>query len=267
MTYARHPSIAILVVTTLSLSLSTRADRPVDFNRDIRPILSNKCFACHGPDDGKREAGLRLDDAKIATGKLESGETAIVPGKPEASEMIRRISSHDEDERMPPAKFGKPLSAGEIATLTKWTKHGAMYAVHWSYAKPVRVAPPAAPDAWRQWPRNAIDQFALQTMLAHRLHPTLEADRYALARRVFLDLTGLPPTVEEVDSFVNDKDPQAYEHLVDELLHHPSYGEHWARLWLDLARYADSAGYADDPPRTIWAYRDWVIRAINNNMP
>jgi mono/diheme cytochrome c family protein len=263
----RYPSIAIFVVTSWWLAAPTVAEQPVDFNRDIRPILSNKCFACHGPDDGKREAGLRLDDAKIATGKLESGETAIVPGKPEASEMIRRVSSHDDDERMPPAKFGKPLSSPEIAMLTRWVKEGAKYAVHWSYARPVRIAPPAAAPAWQKWPRNPIDQFALEAMLSHGLHPTSEADRYALARRVFLDLTGLPPTVEEVDSFVNDKDPQAYEHLVDDLLHRSGYGEHWARLWLDLARYADSAGYADDPPRTIWAYRDWVIRAINSNMP
>ena len=151
-----------------------------------------------------------------STTKLESGETAIFPAKPEASEMLRRVSSHDEDERMPPAKFGKPLSPAEIATLEKWIKQGAQYAVHWSYAKPVRVAPSPAPSAWKNWPRNPIDQFALQAMLAHGLHPTPEADRYALARRVFLDLTGLPPTVEEVDSFVNGQDPRAYEHLVDD---------------------------------------------------
>ena len=163
---------------------------------------------------------------------------------------------------MPPAEFGKPLSTEEIAALRQWIEQGARYATHWSYVKPVRTVPPAAPEAWQHWPRNAIDRFALQAMLAHGLHPSPEADRYALARRVFLDLTGLPPTVEEVDAFVKNEDPQAYEKLVDDLLHRPSYGEHWARMWLDLARYADSAGYADDPPRTIWAYRDWVIKAI-----
>ena len=168
---------------------------------------------------------------------------------------------------MPPAEFGKPLSTEEIATLRKWIEQGARYATHWSYVKPVRTAPPAAPEAWQDWPRNAIDLFALRAMLAHGLHPSPEADRYALARRVFLDLTGLPPTIEEVDAFVKNDDPQAYEKLVDDLLHRPSYGEHWARMWLDLARYADSAGYADDPPRTIWAYRDWVIKAINENKP
>ncbi|HVT28038.1 MAG TPA: DUF1549 domain-containing protein, partial [Lacipirellulaceae bacterium] len=243
------------------------ASQPVNFDRDIRPILSNKCFACHGPDDGKRQAGLRLDDQKVATHPLESGAIAIVPDKPNASELIRRVTSADKDERMPPAEFGKSLSPAEIAILRTWIKQGAHYAKHWSYVKPVRTAPPTAAAPWQKWPRNAIDQFALQTMLSHSLHPSPEADRYALARRIFLDLTGLPPTVEEVDTFVRNKDPHAYEKLVDDLLHRPSYGEHWARMWLDLARYADSAGYADDPPRTIWAYRDWVIKAFNENMP
>jgi mono/diheme cytochrome c family protein len=266
-TKQRRFSFAISVVAALAFISPASAEQSADFNRDIRPILSNKCFACHGPDDGKRQAGLRLDDAKIATGELESGAIAIVPRKPEASELIRRVTSTDKDERMPPAKFGKPLSKEEIAALRKWIEQGAPYATHWSYVKPVRAEPPEPADVWRQWPRNAIDRFALRTMLEHKLHPAPEADRYALARRVFLDLTGLPPTIEEVDKFVNNKDPQAYEKLVDDLLHRSSYGEHWARTWLDLARYADSAGYADDPLRTIWAYRDWVIKAINDNKP
>jgi mono/diheme cytochrome c family protein len=255
------------VLALLAMGAAACAERPVDFNRDIRPIFSNKCFACHGPDPAKREAGLRLDDAKIATAALDSGAVAIVPGKPDASELIRRISAEDKDERMPPADSGKPLSAAEVATLSKWIREGAHFAPHWSYIKPTPVSPPAVPESFKDWPRNDIDRFALSSMLAHKLKPSPEADRYALARRVFLDLTGLPPTVEEVDAFVKSKDPQAYEKLVNDLLHRPSYGEHWARMWLDLARYADSAGYADDPPRTIWAYRDWVIQAINDNMP
>jgi mono/diheme cytochrome c family protein len=267
MTNERPFLFAIPVLAGLALASYASAQPPVDFNRDIRPILSNKCFACHGPDDGKRQAGLRLDDAKIATRKLESGSIAIVPGKPQASELIRRITSPDDEERMPPTKFGKPLLKEEIAALRKWIEQGAHYAMHWSYVKPVRPAPPAAEKPWQNWPRNAIDHFALRAMLAHGLHPSPEADRYALARRAFLDLTGLPPTIEEVDAFVKSDDPNAYEKLVDELMRRPSYGEHWARLWLDLARYADSAGYANDPPRTIWAYRDWVVKAINENKP
>ena len=261
----RRFSNAISIAAGLAFVSRALAQQPVDFNRDIRPILSNKCYACHGPDDGKREAGLRLDDAKIATRKLESGAVAIVPHKPEASELIRRVTSSDQDERMPPAKFGKPLSNNEIATLKKWIEQGAQFATHWSYVKPVRSEPPAAPTAWQNWPRNGIDHFALQAMLARGLHPSPEEDRFGLVRRVFLDLTGLPPTVEETDAFVTSKDPLAYEKLVDDLLHRSSYGEHWARMWLDLARYADSAGYANDPPRTIWAYRDWVIKAFNDN--
>jgi mono/diheme cytochrome c family protein len=267
MTNERRFLLVFPVVAGLALVSPAAAEPQIDFNRDIRPILSNKCFACHGPDEGKREAGLRLDDARIATKELESGATAIVAGKPAASEMIRRITSPDVDERMPPAKFGKPLSKKEIATLRSWIAQGAQFAPHWSYVKPVRTEPPPVADVWADWPRNPIDRFAVRTMLIHGLHPSPEADRYALIRRVFLDLTGLPPTVEEVDAFVANKDPQAYEKLVDELLRRPTYGEHWARMWLDLARYADSAGYADDPPRTIWSYRDWVIKAINENKP
>jgi hypothetical protein len=251
----------------MALASAVAAEQHVDFNRDIRPILSNKCFTCHGPDDDARQAGLRLDDARIATAALGSGAIAIVPGDPQSSELIQRITHADESQRMPPADFGKALSSREIATLRTWIDEGASYAVHWSYVKPVRPDLPEVPQQWRHWPRNAIDRFALQAMLARSLQPSPEADKYALVRRVFLDLTGLPPTIEEADSFVADDDPQAYEKLVDDLLRRPSFGEHWARLWLDLARYADSAGYADDPPRTIWTYRDWVIKAINDNMP
>jgi hypothetical protein len=266
-TTQRRFSFAIPVVLALALIPAVVAEQPVEFNRDVRPILSNKCLACHGPDDLQRQAGLRLDEASIATAELESGSIAIVPGDPDASELIIRITHEDESQRMPPAEFGKSLTKAEIDLLRRWIDEGARYAIHWSYVKPARSTPPAAPEAWREWPRSAIDLFALHSMLSHGLQPSPEADRYTLARRVFLDLTGLPPTIEEVDSFVADVDPQAYEKLVDDLLHRSAFGEHWARMWLDLARYADSAGYADDPPRTIWAYRDWVIRALNENKP
>ena len=243
------------------------ADPPVDFNRDVRPILSNKCFACHGPDSSKRQAGLRLDDAEIATHELDSGTIAVVPSKAAESELIRRITSSDADEQMPPPSFGKPIAVDEVAILRRWIDQGAKFAAHWSYVKPERPAVPEPPAQWKNWPHNDIDRFALAAMLARGMRPSPEADRAALARRVYLDLTGLPPNVAEVDAFVSNNDPLAYEKLVDDLFKRPTYGEHWARMWLDLARYADSAGYADDPPREIWAYRDWVIRALNANMP
>ncbi len=239
----------------------------VDFNRDIRPILSNKCFACHGPDQARLKAGLRLDDSHVATAKLESGSVAIVPGHPESSELLARVTNTDADLRMPPAEFSKPLTPAEIELIRRWIQQGAPFAVHWSYVKPQRPEPPVADAAHSSWPRNPIDQFVLKRMLEQGLQPSPEADRYALARRVSLDLTGLPISVEEADAFVADQSPQAWEKLVDELLKRPAFGEHWARQWLDLARYADSAGYADDPARTIWGYRDWVVRAINSNMP
>ncbi len=263
----RRCSLAIPVLWGLALASVSVADEPVDFNRDVRPILSNKCFTCHGPDEAERQAGLRLDDPQIAKAELESGVTAIVAGDLAASELYHRITQPDESQRMPPAEFGKTLTPEEISVLRRWIEQGAPYATHWSYVQPAKPILPTAPAEWQHWPRNAIDQFALQGILAQKLTPSPEADRYALVRRVFLDLTGLPPTIDEGDAFVASDDPEAYEKLVDDLLHRPSYGEHWARMWLDLARYADSAGYADDPPRVIWAYRDWVIKAINANMP
>jgi len=263
---------------TLVSCAAPAAAGEIDFNRDIRPILSNKCFTCHGPDTEARQASLRLDSFAGATGETDSGDAAITPGDPGKSELIRRITTDDVDERMPPAEFGKSLSAAEKETLTRWIREGAPYAKHWSYNPPQRpatpdplasVTPPQSADAkaLAAWPRNDIDRFLLRNMLKVGLTPNPEADRTTLIRRLSLDLTGLPPTLKEVESFVNDADPQAYEKLIDRLLAKEAYGEHWARIWLDLARYADSAGYADDPARTIWAYRDWVIRALNNNQP
>lgn len=258
---------SLILLTPFVAAATAWAERPVDFIREVRPILSNKCFTCHGPDASKRKAGLRLDDAESGNRELESGATAVVPGDVDASALIERITTSDPDSIMPPPTFNKPVTAAEVALLKRWIKENGHFAGHWSYTRPVRATPPEPPAEWKSWPRNEIDRFALAAMLSHNLHPTPEADRAALARRLYLDLTGLPPTIDEVDAFVKSKYPQAYEKLVDQLLHRPAYGEHWARLWLDLARYADSAGYADDPPRTIWAYRDWVIRAFNSNMP
>jgi hypothetical protein len=237
----------------------------VDFNRDIRPLLSENCYKCHGPDDGARKAKLRFDMRGEALKPAKSGQIAIVPGSPDKSELMARVKALDPDDRMPPAKTGKTLSAAQIDLLKRWIAQGAPYATHWAYAKPVRPQLPQVRN--RRWGRNPIDQFILARLEREGLRPSPEADRYTLIRRVSLDLTGLPPTPEEAERFVRDSSPEAYEHLVDRLLNEPSFGEHWARMWLDLARYADSAGYADDPLRTIWGYRDYVIRAFNSNKP
>lgn len=240
------------------------AAEPVDFNRQIRPILSHNCFTCHGRDEKKRQANLRLDVREIATADRD-GIRAIAPGHLEASELVRRITSGDAGERMPPVETGKNLSLSEIETLIRWIKEGAPYSPHWAYRKPVR--PPLARVADPSWPKNPIDHFILARLEREGLKPSPEADRTALMRRVSLDVTGLPPTIAEVDQFVADRSPDAYENLIDRLLAKEAYGEHWARIWLDLARYADSAGYVADRPREIWAYRDYVIRSFNANKP
>jgi hypothetical protein len=259
------------IICTIGLVLlapaGSAAGDHVDFNRDVRPILSGKCLLCHGPDEESRQAGLRLDQRAGTVIQLDSGSVAVVPGDVDGSEMIARIHSNDDDLRMPPVDAGARLSAEEIDVLKRWIKQGAEYSKHWSYVAPQKPGVPEVPSEFSGWPQNPIDHFALRKMLQHGLHPAERADRYALVRRIFLDLTGLPPTIDEADAFAESQDAMAYEQLVDDLLQSDSFGEHWARKWLDLARYADSAGYADDPSRTIWAWRDWVIRAINSNMP
>jgi len=265
---ARREKTACLALSCgLALSVFAtplRAVDTVDFSRDIRPILSRNCAACHGPDEKKREAGLRLDVWDSATG-LRDGHRAISPGKPEQSELVRRVSSDDADERMPPPSTGKRLTAQEIDRLTRWIRQGAPYSPHWAYVKPVRPPPPQVSD--RRWPRNDIDRFLLARLEKEKLHPAAEADRNVLIRRLSLDLIGLPPTTAEVEQFVGDAGAEAYERLVDRLLAREAFGEHWARMWLDLARYADSAGYVSDVPREIWAFRDYVIRSLNADKP
>jgi len=272
MKHARLP-VSTLAWLILSASLIWTADglaqgpTKIDFNRDIKPILSNNCFFCHGPDRNQRKGGkdgLRLDTEEGAASD-QGGTFAIVKGQPDKSELVRRTSSTDPDVMMPPKATGKKLSEREVALLKEWVKQGGNYAKHWSYAKPVRPAVPSVKDA--SWAKNDIDRFILSRLEREGLKPLAEADRHALIRRVSLDLTGLPPTWAEVEAFVNDTDANAYEKVVDRLLIQPSYGEHWGHMWLDLARYADSAGYADDPSRTIWAFRDYVIKALNANMP
>ncbi|MBL9169975.1 MAG: DUF1553 domain-containing protein [Verrucomicrobiales bacterium] len=258
---------AVAWLAVLAAQLAQGASDRVDFNRDVRRILSENCFRCHGPDANDRKGGkhgLRLD---VPEGALEDlgGFQAIVPGHPEKSALISRIETQDPDELMPPPKGGKRLSSQEVDILRRWIAQGAPYARHWAYAKPVR--PPLPEVKHARWPRNPIDAFILARLEKEGLGPAPEADRAALLRRTALDLTGLPPSLEEVDRFVKDTGEGAYERMVDRLLQSDSFGEHWARLWLDQARYADSSGYADDPGRTIWAYRDYVIRALNSNKP
>jgi mono/diheme cytochrome c family protein len=245
-----------------------QASGKVNFSREIRPILSNNCFHCHGPDEqhrkGNGDIGLRLDTKEGAFTELD-GSFALVPKHPEKSTLLQRILSHDPDEVMPPKKSGKKISEKEVALLKRWIEEGAEYSGHWAYQKPELVEAPAASNP--AWNTNPVDRFLFQKMQSQGLHPSPEADRAVLARRLALDLTGLPPTPTEVAAFTADTTPNAYISFVDKLLAKPAFGEHWARLWMDLARYADSAGYPSDPGRSIWAFRDYVIRAFNENKP
>ena len=252
----------LALVTVVLTASGIGAAPPVDFNRDIRPLLFANCILCHGPDDAERAADLRLDTSVGALADL-GGYAAIVPGDADESEIIARITTDDEDIRMPPAEHASALSDDEVALLKRWINEGAKYAKHWSYEPPRFDGLPAVRDD--TWPANGIDYFVLAKLEASGLSPSATADRLTLARRVAIDLTGLPPTWDEAQTFVRDNSSDAYERFVDAQLSKPTFGERWARVWLDLARYADSAGYADDPPRTIWAFRDYVIRALNEN--
>ncbi len=254
----------MLVLGALFCATATAAEPPVDFNRDVRPILSNNCYACHGPDEKVRKGSLRLDTFDGAIGKV-GGSIGLVPGKPDKSELLARIVLDASDaDAMPPKKTGKHLTAKEVATLKTWIEQGAKYAQHWAYVKPERPAVPALPKDWAKTP---IDAFLLAKLNTLGLKPSAEADRSSSIRRVALDLTGLPPTPKEVEDYFNDQGTNAYETMVDKLLAKPAFGEHWARTWLDLARYADSAGYGPDAPRSIWPYRDYVIKSLNANKP
>jgi mono/diheme cytochrome c family protein len=241
------------------------APQSIDYSRHIRPILSNACFRCHGPDEKERKGNLRLDFREAALKPAASGEAAIVPGRPAESSLVARITSGTADEVMPPPSSNKSLTPREIELLQQWVQQGADYKLHWSYVKPQRPELPAVQD--RNWVRNGIDHFILHRLEQAGLKPAAEADRTTLIRRLTLDLTGLPPTVREVDQFVNDPDPNAYELAVDRLLASPHFGERMAQDWLDLARYGDTNGYENDSDRSIWKYRDWVVNAFNNNMP
>ncbi|MCA9134109.1 MAG: PSD1 domain-containing protein, partial [Planctomycetales bacterium] len=237
----------------------------VDFVSDVRPLLAQKCFTCHGPDEGTREAGLRLDLPRGLLGELESGVQAIVPNDPQRSELYLRLVAAD-DLRMPPADSAQRLTAGQIALIKRWIEQGANYSDHWSF-QPLDATPPAAVDD-PAWSENQIDRFVWARLSQEGLAPSPAARPETLIRRLYLDLTGLPPTAEQVDAFVGNRQLNAYEQLVDHLLASPAFGERWARRWLDLARYADSDGDLGDKLRpNAYGYRDWVIEAINSDLP
>jgi hypothetical protein len=253
--------LALMALVAWSPCMGTE---PLDFGRDVRPILSDRCFACHGQDANKREGGLRLDQRDAALKGGDSGK-AIVPGDPHASEIIVRILSEERDEMMPPPKAKKPLTAKQKEILIRWVKEGAVYANHWSF-EPIKSHTPPQVTA-TDWPRTPVDHFVLAALEAKNIRPAPAADRSAFLRRVTLDLTGLPPTPEETKAFLEDSSPEAHAKVVDRLLKSTDYAERMTAVWLDNARYADSNGYQFDNQRTMWPWRDWVIEAFRGNMP
>jgi Protein of unknown function (DUF1553)/Protein of unknown function (DUF1549)/Planctomycete cytochrome C len=260
--------IAMLFFVTVVLPVrggENGSAEPDPFTSRVRPILARHCFKCHGPDDKARKAKLRLDAREYATKPAGSGSVAIIPGKPDESELVLRIFAQDASEQMPPPAAKLPLSEREKQVLKQWIADGAEYKSHWAFVPPTPAPPPRVRNT--RWPHNAIDAFIQARLEGAGLQPSEPADRATLIRRLSLDLIGLPPTPEEVEAFERDQAPDAYEKIVDRLLVSPHYGERWARRWLDLARYADTNGYEKDRTRSIWPYRDWVIQALNADLP
>jgi hypothetical protein len=251
-------------VTREPQSLADQSDA-VDFGRDIRPILADKCYACHGPDAAQRKAGLRLDKAEAVLGERDGEQPIVKPGAPTESELWQRVASQDADIRMPPEDSGVQLTDAEIELLGRWIKEGGRWSQHWSFDSPRRSSIPSVEKA--SWVRNAIDAFILSRLEAAGIAPAPRADRVTLIRRLTLDLTGLPPTPAEVDAFLADDSPHAYDRLVDRLFQSPRYGERMAIEWMDAARYADTSGYQTDGTRSMWRWRDWVINAFNRDLP
>jgi mono/diheme cytochrome c family protein len=258
-----RPAVLLLPFALFSLtSAQVFAADPVDFGREILPILSDNCFQCHGPDAKARKAELRLD---TEAGALRKADPVMIPGKSGESEVIRRLLSTEKSKRMPPPKTGRTLTARQITVLRQWIDEGAKWGKHWAFEKPRRPALPVVRDT--QWPRNPLDHFILARLKQEGLNPSPEASRATLIRRVTLDLTGLPPTPQQVDAVLADDSPDWYEKLVDRLMASPHYGERMVWEWLDAARYADSNGYQGDGERTMWPWRDWAVDAINRNLP
>ncbi len=246
------------------IAFADTATEAVLFNRDIRPILSDVCFQCHGPDAKQRKGDLRLDKDEQLFADRE-GHRVLVPGEPAKSELFRRLIATDDDERMPPPSSGKRLSPQQIEMIRRWIAQGAKWQSHWAFLPPARPKLPAMKNI--EWPKNAIDHFVLARLDAEGLNPSAEADRATLLRRLTLDLTGLPPTPDEIEDYLSDAAPDAYEKVTDRLLASPRFGERFARPWLDAARYADTSGYQSDGDRSMWRWRDWVIEAFNDNQP
>jgi hypothetical protein len=246
-----RPAFPALLLLAWMVSIVGHAmgDEPkLRYRRDILPLLSDRCFKCHGPDSAAREAGLRLDQREVATAELESGATAIVPGDPVKSALVERIESTDPDIAMPPVDSGKTLSAAEKARLRQWVAEGAEYEPHWAFVAPVR--PPVPETAHREHANNPIDAFVLSRLEAEGIEPLPRASKERLIRRAYFDLIGLPPTLEEIDAFLADDAPDAFDRVVERLMQTPHYGERMAADWLDGARYADSNGYQNDFART-----------------
>ena len=258
--------IGWFVIFTLTTAAPVNSDPgEIDFDRDIRPIFSENCLTCHGPDEADRQAGLRLDTREGATALLSDNRQAIVPGESKASTLVERISSQDPDLRMPPPDAGGALSGHEIELLRRWIDQGALWQEHWAFRplEPVRL--PKVNNG--NWVKSPIDAFVLSRLESQGIAPSPAADRYTLIKRLHYDLIGLPPTPDDVAAFVSDRAPGAYEQLVDRLLASPHFGERWGRHWLDKARYADTNGYEADQTRTMWPFRDWVIKAVNDDLP
>ena len=251
--------LSIVVASLAAVGVASAADSAVSFNRDIRPILSENCYYCHGPDDKARQADLRLDTEEALK------EFAIEPGDVDASELVARITSDDPDTVMPPPESERSLSAGQIELLKRWIQQGAEYQGHWSFIAPKRPSLPRLVD--RSVAKNAIDHFIIAPLQAKGIRQAPEASRETLIRRATFDLIGLPPTIDEIDAFLADESPDAYSRLLDRLLERKEFGERMAADWLDAARYSDTYGYQVDRDRFVWPWRDWVINAFNDNMP
>ena len=257
-----RPPLPLLAVAGTLLFASSPAADHIQFNRDIRPIFSDTCFACHGPDENKVKGKLRLDSLDAARKGGKSGDPAITPGHPEKSEVMKRLLTKDSDDHMPPAEFHKVLSKAQIALVERWIKEGAEYQGHWAFQIPVKPAIPSIPAGG-----NAIDAFLAQGLAAKGLKPNGDAPKATLLRRAALDLTGLPPSDADLQAYLADTSPDAWSKAIDRLMASPHYGENMAMQWLDFARYADSNGFQSDTQRTMWPYRDWVIKAFNDNKP